>query len=173
LKLRNLLLAEPNPDWEETTAEFVCSNKVHFDQLMDCFISGDFRLSHRATLIILRIAKTKSQWVVEQIGTLAISLNRSQPVWYRRNLLRILQNYRIPEDQWGHVADECFHYLVSADQPVAIKAFSMSVLYNLTRDLPDLARELRISIEDQLHSASAGFKARARKVLAQLTKDGY
>ena len=171
MKLTSLLLADP--DWERTTIEFVCSHKERFDQLIDCFYSGDFRLAHRATLIILKIAKMNPKWVNEQVGPLAASLQRTQPEWHRRNLLRILQNYRIPEAQWGHVADECFHYLVSADQPVAIKVFSMTVLYNITKDVPDLARELRISIEEQYNLGSAGFQARARKVLGQMQKDGH
>ena len=140
---------------------------------MGSFFSGEFRLSHRATLIILKTAKLRPQWVDEQIGRMAAALDRSQPEWFRRNLLRILQNYQIPEAYWGFVANECFHYLNSADQPIAIKVFSMTVILNLTKDVPDLSRELRISIEDQYPLASAGFRARARKVLAQLQKESH
>ena len=49
----------------------------------------------------------------------------------------------------------------------------MTVLYNLTKKLPDLARELRLLIEEQYNLGSAGFKARGRHVLGQLKKDGH
>jgi len=49
----------------------------------------------------------------------------------------------------------------------------MTVIYNLTEQLPDLARELRLLIEDQYDLGSAGFKSRGKKVLKQLQKDGH
>lgn len=167
------MLNNPDPEWELSTTQYVCSHKERFDELMTCFFSGEFRLSHRATLIILKTAKLKPQWVEEQIGRMAATLDRNRPEWFRRNLLRILQNYQIPETHWGLVADECFLYLNSADQPIAIKVFSMTVILNLTKEVPELARELRISIEEQYPLGSAGFQARARKVLAQLQKEGH
>jgi hypothetical protein len=55
-------------------------------------------------------------------------------------------------------------------EPIAVRVFSMSVLANITRHEPDLKKELRIIIEDQLPFASAGFRARAKKVLKELEK---
>ena len=171
MDLKDILLN--SKDWENTAARYVSDSKPRFSQLMDCFYHGDFRLSHRATLIILQVAPNKPRWLAEQIPVMARTLKKELPDWYKRNLLRILQYHKIPEQQWGHVADQCFNYLASVKEPVAVKVFSMTVLYNLTRDLPDLAKELRFLIEEQYPLGSAGFKARGRKVLKQLDKDGH
>jgi hypothetical protein len=80
------------------------------------------------------------------------------------NLLRILQYQTIPEAQWGHAADQCFTYLASSDEPVAV---------NLTKQLPGLARELRLMIEEQYPLGSAGFKARGRHILRKQDKDEH
>jgi hypothetical protein len=173
LELKSVLAQERYPGWENDIAHYVCQHKSRFSLLMDLFYSADSCFSHRATLIILESARLKPEWVKEQVPKMGMSLSHDLPVWFRRSLLRILQFYRIPEGQWGHIASQCFDYLASADEPVAVKVFSMSVLYNLTRELPDLARELRLIIEDQYPLGSAGFKARARKVLMQLQKDGH
>jgi hypothetical protein len=45
----------------------------------------------------------------------------------------------------------------------------MTVLANLAKSEPDLGQELKIIIQDQLPYASAGFQARARAILPQLT----
>ena len=171
MDLKDILLN--SEDWQNIAVSYVSASKPRFSQLMDCFYLGDFRLSHRATLIILQVIPTKPRWVAEQIPRMASTLKKELPDWYKRNLLRILQYQKIPEKQWGHVADQCFNYLASFDEPVAIKVFSMTVLYNLTRDLPDLAKELRFLIEEQYPLGSAGFKARGRKILSQLDKDGH
>ena len=171
MNLKGILLN--NEDWQDAAVSHVYASKQGFSELMDCFFSDQLRVAHRATQIILDVTSTKPQWVEAQIPRMALALKKESPDWYKRNLLRILQYHQIPEQHWGHVADQCFNYLASTDEPVAVKVFSMTVLYNLTRELPDLARELRFLIEEQYPLGSAGFKARGRKVLKQLDKDGY
>ena len=101
------------------------------------------------------------------------SLNSSLPVAYKRNVLRILQNHEIPEPLWGHAAEQCFGFLNDTSEPVAVKVFSMTVIHNLTKDIPELAHELKIILEDQFDYGSAGFQSRARKILKALQKEGY
>lgn len=171
--LKSALLDIMEPDWESQLCQYVGENKQNFLELMDCFFSTDSHLTQRATLIMLASVKDKPEWVAEQVPRLVKALDPDLPVSLKRNILRILQHQVIPELLWGHAADQCFNYLISTDEPVAIKAFSMTVIYNLSRQVPDLALELRLLIEDQYYLGSAGFKARGRKVLSQLQKDGY
>jgi hypothetical protein len=172
MDLKSALLNNPGPELVPGTCHYVCARKSHFNKLMKYFFSGDFHLAHRATLYILEVFKHKPGWVKQQVPFLVNTLDEALPDWYRRNILRILQYQKIPEAQWGHAADQCFNYLSSSEQPVAIKVFSMTVLYNLTRDLPDLSRDLRLHIEEQFPLGSAGFKARGRRILEQLEKEG-
>lgn len=173
MDLKTALLNIRDPRWESQLCQYVCEDKQHFRELMGCFYSGDLYPMHRATLIILACVKEKPEWIVEQIPRMVRTLNKGLPVSLKRNILRILQNETIPEPLWGHVADQCFNYLASSEEPVAIKVFAMTVIYNLTEQLPDLARELRLLIEDQYDLGSAGFKSRGKKVLKQLQKDGH
>ena len=46
----------------------------------------------------------------------------------------------------------------------------MTVLYNITLKIPELADELKIIIEDQMPYGSAGFKSRGKKILKGLQK---
>ncbi|HXX64670.1 MAG TPA: hypothetical protein VEO56_12815, partial [Bacteroidota bacterium] len=52
--------------------------------------------------------------------------------------------------------------------PVAIKALSLSVIARIARREPELQRELRLVIEQQLPYAGAAIRARARHVLREL-----
>ena len=54
------------------------------------------------------------------------------------------------------------------DEPIAVKVFAMTVAANICKHEPELKNELQLVIEDQLENASAGFRARAKKVFKQL-----
>jgi hypothetical protein len=90
----------------------------------------------------------------------------------KRNTVRLLQYIEIPKKFHGRVADVCFQYLASNEEPIAVRVFSMTVLERIVKENPELKRELQIIIEDHLPFASAGYLSRARKVLKNLS-DGY
>ena len=71
----------------------------------------------------------------------------------------------------GEAADICFGYLVDHKETIAVRVFAMTVLGNICRREPDLGIELRLVIEEELPYASAGFKSRAKKILAELGVD--
>ncbi len=88
----------------------------------------------------------------------------------KRNIVRILQNVEIPEEHYGEVADVCFTWLEDPNVAVAIRVFSMSVLWNICQKEPELMPELRATIEDWIDYSSTGFKSRGNKVLKMITK---
>ncbi|WP_143165108.1 hypothetical protein [Chryseolinea serpens] len=83
----------------------------------------------------------------------------------KRNTLRLLQYIELPKRLQGRVADLCFQYLQGKGEPIAVKAFSLTVLQRILEEQPELGSELKIIIEDQLAYASPAFRSRAMKVL--------
>ncbi len=61
----------------------------------------------------------------------------------------------------------CFDWLIS-DQKVAPKAYAMTCLWLLGKNINWVHPELRLLLEQQYPSGSAAFKARARQVLAKI-----
>ncbi len=88
----------------------------------------------------------------------------------KRNTLKILQFVDIPEDLLGITADICFRLLNDGKEPIAVKVFAMTVIFNIVKKYPELNEELKISIEEQMPFASAGFKSRGNKILKALLK---
>lgn len=86
----------------------------------------------------------------------------------KRNTLRVLQDYKIPEELSGLAYDQCFKLLQSPTEPVAVKAFCMQVLYNIVKNIPELKSELADAISKQMPNASAGLKNRGEKILKKL-----
>jgi len=86
----------------------------------------------------------------------------------KRNTIRFLEDIEIPEEYHGEILNLCFSYLESPSEPLAVKAFSMSVLGNLAKYYPEIIPELKLIVEDQLPHQTVGFRTRARKVFKQI-----
>ncbi|MEO6489149.1 MAG: hypothetical protein ABIO04_04340 [Ferruginibacter sp.] len=86
----------------------------------------------------------------------------------KRNSLRLLQDIDIPEKYQGQLMDICFEFLQSPTEALAVKVYSMTVLARLSKIYPEIIPELKLIIEDQSPSQTAGFKSRAKKVFKVL-----
>jgi hypothetical protein len=90
--------------------------------------------------------------------------NPDAHVAVKRNIMWLLQDIEIPRQLYGLLTHKCFA-LMDPKETIAVRVFAMSVLANIAMHEPDLKKELRIVIEDQLPYGSAGYLSRARKVL--------
>jgi hypothetical protein len=51
----------------------------------------------------------------------------------KRTTVRLLQYIDIPNRSHGEIMDICLRYISSPDEPAAVKAFSLSMLQNLSK----------------------------------------
>jgi hypothetical protein len=92
-----------------------------------------------------------------------------------RSFLKILGRADInllEENEHGIVATCCFSWLGSPSAAVALKVYSMELLYKLTLIYPALSGELYSSLLREAENGSAGIKARAGFVMERLKKQG-
>lgn len=61
--------------------------------------------------------------------------------------------------------DICFGFVASPTEPVAVKAFSLTVLGNLAKQYPEIIPEIKVLIEEQSPHQTAAFKNRAKALL--------
>jgi hypothetical protein len=62
----------------------------------------------------------------------------------------------------------CFDFIQSPETPIAVKAFSLTVLRHLSKDYPEILPELRLIVEEQGDQAPPAFRSRAKRVLKNL-----
>ena len=82
--------------------------------------------------------------------------------------MRVLEAVPIPKRFQGEVMNTCFDYIVSPAEKPAIKAFSLTVLENLSKQYPEILQELKTIIEDRWDIESAAFRSRAKKIMKLL-----
>jgi hypothetical protein len=151
-----------------TTAKVkeVANSQKKMDELMRCFVDGPIRITQRAAWPMSDIAKKHPHLLFKYYPTLLTLLNqKDKPDAINRNILRALQFVTLPEEHEGNILDVSFRLLNSPTEPVAVKAFSMTVIYNLTRKYPDIVPELKASIATLLPNGSMGIKSRGNKIL--------
>jgi hypothetical protein len=85
-----------------------------------------------------------------------------------RNSVRILEAIDIPEQFNGGVMNNYFSFIENPTTPVAIKAFSLTTLANLSKQYPEIKNELKLIIEERWNIETAAFRSRGKKILKLL-----
>jgi hypothetical protein len=167
--LENEILREHSKRQAVAIARWVGHDKIRFRNLMTLLLHGDYLVTQRAAWIVSECAQHRPELIIPWLGQL---LTRMQEpgvhVAVPRNVLRVFESIRIPSALQGKVVTLCFDYLVEPSSPIAIHAYSMSILLRIAEEEPDLRNELRAAIERLLPTGSPGVNARARKVLKKL-----
>ncbi len=136
---------------------------------MDCFMDKEYRLAQRAAWSVSWAAKQKPAMVLPYLPLIVQQMQ--EPGVHdavKRNAVRILEDIDIPEELHGAVMHACFGFLEDPATAVAIKAFSLTTLFNLSKKYPEIQPELRLIIQNNWDNESAAFKSRGRKILAGL-----
>ncbi|HEY0434308.1 MAG TPA: hypothetical protein VGC95_10575 [Chitinophagaceae bacterium] len=165
MNLRETLLNRYERSTPQRVARWVGGIQSRFDELFVIFIDAGYRLNQRAAAA-LAICIAKHPKVIKKHLPALVSLHRQSPnVSLKRNSLRLLQAVEIPENLQGDLMDVCFDYIAAKGEPVAVKAFALTILVRMSAYHPDIRRELRLLVERQLPHETAAFRARARKFL--------
>lgn len=168
--LKELLLSEHSRPMSERIAAEVGDNPTHFKTLIELLHEGEYRITQRAAWPMWLVCEKHPDIIKPHIHKLILRLFEPAHDALHRNIVRIFQEIDIPKKEQGLLADACFKFLYNMETPIAVKAFSMSVLHKICMDEPDLAQELCLYIEDRMPFESAAFKSRGRKILAYWKK---
>lgn len=164
------LMREHSKSHATKIANYVLKNN-QFDDLMDIFFNSNYRLNQRSAYVMNICYEKQHKIIQPYIKKLVENLHQSGlHDAVKRNTVRILQFIQLPDNLIGEVADICFKYLISKDEPIAVKAFSMRVLANICKTYPELKNELIPIIEDMIPHGSPGIKNRGKKILKELQK---
>jgi hypothetical protein len=169
MNLEAELLSEHSRKNAEKLARWVGTDRVRLNQLMRLFLKGEFRTAQRAAWTVSIAAERHPLLFRRYLKQMLLRMQ--EPGVHdavKRTVVRVLQDVVIPDDLLGMATNLCFAQLSSGEAPIAVKCFSMTVLARIVKREPELGRELRLVIEEQLPFAGAGFRARAKEVLRYL-----
>ena len=166
MNLRQTILSDHSKATCNKITKWIGNSQQRFDELFDLFLHDEYRVVQRAAWPLSYAVIAHPELIKKHFARLIKNLR--QPGLHdsvKRNTIRLLQGISIPQRFHGDVMNLCFDYIASTDEPVAVKAFSLTVLENLSRQYPEIRQELKTIIEDRWDYESAAFKSRARKIL--------
>ena len=169
MKLREEILKEHSKTQTTRIVNYIGNDAERFGELMDLFFNDEYRVCQRAAWSVSYCGREHPKLLHPYIKKMLNNLNNPVHDAVKRNTVRVLQNIRIPKALQGLAVKQCFQ-LLEANEPIAVKVFSMSLLGNIAKEHPELKHELKILIETQIPFASKGFLSRASKVLKGLEK---
>lgn len=168
------LLREHSKPQAMKIVNYIGSDQSRFDELMELFLKGEYRVTQRAAWVLRFCAEEEPQLIIPHLKAMVDNLENPLHDSNKRNTIKVLTFVDIPEKLLGKLADICFDFLASPKEAIAIRVFSMQLLFKICQREPDLANELKLLIEDHYPHGSAGFKSSGRKILkgiAKLQKD--
>jgi 8-oxo-dGTP diphosphatase len=142
-------------------------------KLLEYSLSDDPKLSFRASWTLSKIFDKNPEAVIPRIPDMIEALDKTDHEGTRRSFLRIISlsdPALLSLKHHGMLADHCFKALNSKLSAVAVKSYSMEIIYRLTIIYPELAGELTASINMLSGESRAGIIARGKVILGKLQK---
>ncbi|MEM8906884.1 MAG: hypothetical protein AAGD05_03475 [Bacteroidota bacterium] len=170
MDIKAALLEEHSKAQALKIADYVGQHPEYFETLLSLFLHENYRITQRAAWPLVFVVEAQPQLIKPHLRKVVENLQGAVNVAVKRNTLRFLQLMDLPEDLLGLAAEICFAFLDDPQEAIAVRVFSMTVLYNICVKEPELGNELRMVIEDHLPHGSAGFKSRGKKILKALSK---
>ena len=166
LNLRTTLLAERSKAQTTRIIKWIGSDQKRFDELFHLFLNDEYRVVQRAAWPLSYCVISNPQLIRKHFAKLVKSMKKpGLGDSVKRNTVRLLQHIEISHEIHGDIMNSCFDYLIDPKEKVAVKACSLSILDNLSKQYPEIRQELKTIIEDRWDSETAACRSRAKKIL--------
>jgi 8-oxo-dGTP diphosphatase len=157
----------------EWMASSAVDNPALFRKMLEYSMSGDRKLAFRASWILSKACDIKPCIVYPYLSGIIELLGKTDNESVLRSFLRIISlsdHGRISPTDHGRLAEFSFRSLNSGNSAIAIKAYSMEILYRLTLIYPEFAAELAGSIMRMMEEGSGGIVSRGKMILKKLNQ---
>jgi hypothetical protein len=166
MDLYQLLRSEHSKKQTDRIVRYIGDDAARFAVLMELFFKGEYRITQRAAWPLSYCVRVHPALIGPYFKPLLDNLARKDiHVAVIRNTVRLLQDVDIPKRYHGRVMSTCFDFIQSAETPIAVKAFSLTILATLSAQYPEIRAELKLIIEEQWEHATPAFRSRAKKIL--------
>ena len=169
MDLKEKILEKHSKTQCDTIVRYIGNNKDRFGELMKLFFKGEDLIKQRAAWPMSYCVKNHPKLIEPYYKKLLDNLEKPNlHDSILRNTVRLLQYVKVPEKYHGQVMTICFNFIQSNETAVAIKAFSLTVLQNLSKDYPEILHELKTIIDERWEHETVAFRTRAKKIFKRI-----
>jgi hypothetical protein len=168
MNLKNALLREHSKEQCDKIVAYIGDDKKRFASLIDLFFHSDYRIVQRAAWPLSYCVRNHTHLIKPYFKKLLDYLGKKEnPVAVIRNTMRLLQYVELPRRYHGRVMNTCFDFIQSNDLAPAIKAFSLTILQNMSKQYPEIIPELKLIISERWSIETPAFRSRAKRILGK------
>jgi 8-oxo-dGTP diphosphatase len=171
--LREMINSMMSMQEAEWVAASVPGNPAVFKKLLEYSCGTDPKLAFRASWTLSKVCDRYPEMFYPYLPVIASALPGNSNESVARSFMRIISMAgvdKLDEKHQGLLADYCFNALGSGEAAIAIKVYSMEILYNLSLIYPELANELATSIRILMEDGSGAIVSRGNMILKKITK---
>jgi hypothetical protein len=169
--LEGLLMVESSRRNTDLVADLILKKPELFDQLFRIFLKDEVPVSWKAAWVADVVSERRPDLLEPYLDTLIAKLGTLNNDSTKRESLRMLARSPLPTQHLGVLIIHCFDWLTSSKESVAVKMFSMEILYRISQQEPEMKKELADSIEWRMQEETPGFRTHGKKLLKQLYRE--
>ncbi len=156
----------------DCVVETIGKEPEKFQAVFELSFSPKKQLAMRASWAIMISSLKNPDLFVPYINKVIISLPEIKNLAVRRCLLRIFVEYPqlLECESLGLLVDACFNFLLDGESPIAVKAYSMKILYRVASAEPMLAGELISAIEIMIPKFEGSLPRMGKRMLKDLSQ---
>lgn len=88
-----------------------------------------------------------------------------------RNTLRLFQKQPVPKKSEAFILDKCFEYVKNPVEAIAVRAFAITVIFNIAKPYPELLNELLIVLNHMSETEDGpGIRSRVKNTIKDINK---
>ena len=85
-----------------------------------------------------------------------------------REFLKVIQLLELNQEDMGLLIDMSFNWLLDRKADQSFRVHAMQIIFDYSKQEPDLLPELKAILEQEMEFALPGFKSRGRKILKKI-----
>lgn len=141
-------------------------------ELIKLCMSSDEQLSSRAVWVFWHCYELDKSILKKYQDVLILNLkNINLHDGVKRNTLRLFQKNKIPQIHEAFMLDMCYSYIKNITEAIAVRAFAITVIYNISLPYPELLSELKATLQLINHpNETPGIKSRIINTIKNIDK---
>ena len=150
--------------------KYIGHDHKKFDELIDFCFGEDELLAQRAAWPLRYCAENNPGFADKHVKKILKRLRKPGHNGIRRGLLCTMEHMDIKGRYAAESISICFELMNNRKEFIAVKVFAMAMLAKFCKKYPEIAGELKSSIETGMDFETAAFRSRGRRILNQLNK---
>ena len=157
----------------DLAAQFVLEHPETFRDMLDASLAQEYPMAMRASRVVYLVAVAEPELVRPYLAEIVEKMPTLHDQSVIRNFLHVFDDFTddLSEDDLAVLLKLCFDFIEDISQTIAIRTYSLKLLYLISQRVPEIKPEMISIIQLHLPESDPGFYSQATKILRKLNRE--